>query len=135
MTQPDDAAAAAREAAPDDTGLEGSRGSLGVTVTWAELRFALLLSVVCAVSVALLSVPVGAADFLVHDRSWATFGKGVSRKEGFRDAARMQRREPLIVGFDWNRRPDRRTSLQLLGNKRFCCSSFRSATSPTLARL
>ena len=75
VTQPDSAAAAAREAAPDDTELEGSRGSLGVT--WAELRVALWLSVVCAVTAALVAVPAGATEFLVDDLSWATLGEGV----------------------------------------------------------
>jgi hypothetical protein len=100
VTQSDSAAAAAREAAPDDTGLGGSRGSLGVT--WAELRVALWLSVVCAVTAVLVAVPAGAAEFLVGDQVWATFGKGVDRTETFRDAARMQRREPSIVDFDWS---------------------------------
>ena len=100
VTQPDSAAAAAREAAPDDTGPRGSRGSLGVTR--GQLLVALWLSFACAVTAALVAVPAGAADFLVRDRSWATFGKGVDRKETFRDAARMQRREPFIVDFDWS---------------------------------
>jgi hypothetical protein len=55
VTQSDSAAAAARGAAPDDTGLGGSRGSLGVT--WAELRVALWLSLTCAVTAALVAVP------------------------------------------------------------------------------
>ena len=100
VSEPDGAAAAAREAAPDDTGRGGSRGSLGVTL--GELRVALWLSVVCAVTAALLAVPAGAVYFLVNDQVWTTFGKGVDRKETFRDAARMQRREPFIVDFDWS---------------------------------
>ena len=102
MTQPDSTAAAAREAAPDDTGLGGSRGSLGVTVTWAELRVALRLSVVCAVTAALLAVPAGATEFLVDNQVWTTFGKGADRIGAFRDVARMQRREPDMVEFDWS---------------------------------
>ena len=100
VSEPDGAAAAAREAAPGDSGLEGSRRSLGVT--WGEVRVALRLSVVCAVTAALLAVPAGAVYFLVNDQVWATFGKGVDRKETFRDAARMQRREPYTVEFDWS---------------------------------
>ncbi len=100
MTQSDSAAAAAREAAPDDTGLAGSRGSLGVT--WAELRVALWLSVVCAVTAALVTVPAGAAYFFGHDLSYASLGEGVDRKYAFRDTARMQRREPYTVEFDWS---------------------------------
>ena len=95
MTQSDSAAAAAREAAPDDTGLAGSRGSLGVT--WAELRVALWLSVVCAVSAALLAVPAGAAFFFGRDLSYASLGEGVDRRYAFRETARMQRREPYTV--------------------------------------
>jgi hypothetical protein len=100
VTQSDSAAAAAREAAPDDTGLAGSRGSLGVT--WAELRVALWLSVVCAVTAALVTVPAGAAYFFGHDLSYASLGEGVDRKYAFRDTARMQRREPYTVEFDWS---------------------------------
>ena len=59
VSQPDGAAAAEREAAPGDSGIEGSRRCLGVT--WAELRVALWLSVVCAITAALLAVPAGAA--------------------------------------------------------------------------
>jgi hypothetical protein len=102
VTEPDGAGAAAREAAPGDSGLEGSHRCLGVTVTWAELRVALRLSVVCVVSVALLAVPAGAVYFLVNDQVWATFGKGVHRPETFHDADRMQRHEPFIVDFDWS---------------------------------
>jgi hypothetical protein len=100
VTQPDSAAAAAREAAPDNTGLAGSRGSL--RVTRGELLVALWLSVVCAVTAALLAVPAGAAEFLIDDQVWTTFGKGVHRPNTFHDAARMQRREPFIVDFDWS---------------------------------
>jgi len=100
VTQSDSAAAAAREAAPDDTGLAGSRGSLGVT--WAELRVALWLSVVCAVSAALLAVPAGAAFFFGGDLSYASLGEGVDRRYAVLDTARMQRREPYTVEFDWS---------------------------------
>jgi hypothetical protein len=100
VTQSDSAAAAAREAAPDDTGLAGSRGSLGVT--WAELRVALWLSVVCAVTAVLVAVPAGAAYFFGHDLSYASHGEGVDRMYAFRDTARMQRREPYTVEFDWS---------------------------------
>jgi hypothetical protein len=100
VTQSDSAAAAAREAAPDDTGLAGSRGSLGVT--WAELRVALWLSVVCAVTAVLVAVPAGAVFFLGRDLSYASLGEGVDRTYAFRDTARMQRREPYTVEFDWN---------------------------------
>ena len=100
VTQPDSTAAAAREAAPDDTGLGGSRGSLGVT--WAELRVALWLSVACAVTAALVAVPAGAAYFFGHDLSYASLGEGADRKYAFRDTARMQRREPYTVEFDWS---------------------------------
>jgi hypothetical protein len=57
---------------------------------------------VCAVTAALLAVPAGAAEFLVDTQVWTTFGKGVHRPETFHDAARMQRREPFIVDFDWS---------------------------------
>jgi hypothetical protein len=100
VTQSDSAAAAAREAAPDDTGLAGSRGSLGVT--WAELRVALWLSVACAVTAALVAVPAGAAYFFGHDLSVASLGEGVENSYAFRDTARMQRREPYTVEFDWS---------------------------------
>jgi hypothetical protein len=93
-------AAAAREAAPGDSGREGSRRSLGVT--WGEVRVAAWLSVVCAITAALVAVPAGAAELLVPAQIWATFGEGVSRKETFRDRVRMERREPFIVDFDWS---------------------------------
>jgi len=99
VTQPDGATATAREAAPDDSGLESSRRCLGVT--WGEVRVALRLSVVCAVTAALLAVPAGATEFLVDDLSWATLGEGVEWSGAFRYAMRMQRREPLTVDFDW----------------------------------
>jgi hypothetical protein len=100
VTQPDSAAAAAREAAPDDSGLESSRRSLGVT--WGEVRIAVRLSVVCAITAALLAVPAGAAEFLVHDLFWKTLGKGADRTGTFLDVARMERREPFTVEFDWS---------------------------------
>ena len=98
MTQSDSAAAAAREAAPDDTGLGGSRGILGVTRD--ELRVALWLSLTCAVTAALVALPAGAAEFLGNDLSYASLGEGVDRKYAFRDTVRMQRREPYTVEFD-----------------------------------
>jgi hypothetical protein len=70
-------------------------------VTWGELRVALWLSVVCAVTAALLAVPAGAAEFLVDDLTVATFGKGVHMIAAFRDEARMERHEPFTVDFDW----------------------------------
>ena len=100
MTQSDSAAAAAREAAPDGTGLAGSRGSLGVT--WAELRVALWLSVECAVTAVLVAVPAGAAYFFGLDLSSASLAEGVVRAYALRDTARMQRREPYTVEFDWS---------------------------------
>ncbi len=100
MTQSDSAAAAAREAAPDDTGLAGSRGSLGVT--WAELRVALWLSLVCAVTAALVAVPAGAVSFFGDDLIYASLGEGAARMYAFRDTARMQRREPYTMDFDWS---------------------------------
>ena len=83
-----------------DSGVEDSRRSVGVT--WAELRVALWLSVVCAVSAALLAVPAGAAFFFGGDLSCASLGEGVVRAYAFRDTARMQRREPYTVEFDWS---------------------------------
>jgi hypothetical protein len=100
MTQHDSAAAAAREAAPDDTGLGASRGILGVTRD--ELRVALWLSIVCAVTAALIGVPAGALYFLVKDLSSASLGEGTDRAYAFQDTARMQRREPYTVEFDWS---------------------------------
>ena len=100
MTQPDSAAVAARGAAGDDSGLPGSRGILGVTRD--ELRVALWLSLVCAVTAALVAVPAGAAYFFGHDLSYASLGEGADRKYAFRDTARMQRREPYTVEFDWS---------------------------------
>jgi hypothetical protein len=100
VSQSDSAAAAAREAAPDETGLAGSRGRLGVM--WAELRVALWLSVVCAVTAVLVAVPAGAAYFFGDDLSYASLGEGADRKYAFRDTARMQRREPYTVEFDWS---------------------------------
>jgi hypothetical protein len=70
-------------------------------VTWAELLVALWLSLACAVTAALLAVPAGAAEFLVDDQIWATLGRRVDRSAAFRDEARMERREPFIVDFDW----------------------------------
>jgi hypothetical protein len=144
VSDPDGAAAAAREAAPGDSGLEGSRRSLGVT--WGEVRVALWLSSVCAITAALLAVPAGATEFLVSDLSWATLGKGVARDETFRDTARMQRREPFIVDFDWSTPTNRlqnvlastwRTVLlffmptcyvaYLGASVKVCCSAFGSA--------
>jgi hypothetical protein len=145
VSEPDGAAAAAREAAPGDSGLEGSRRCLGVT--WGEVRVALRLSVVCAVTAALLAVPAGAVYFLVNDQVWATFGKGVDRKETFRDAARMQRREPFTVDFDWSTPTTRSQSVlastlyqtvllffvpicyvaYLGASVKVCCSAFGSA--------
>jgi hypothetical protein len=94
----DSAATAARDAAPDDSGLEGSRGGHGVS--WGELRVALRLSVVCAVTAALLAVPAGATEFLVDDQIWAALGEGVEWSGAFKNTERMQRREPLTVDFD-----------------------------------
>jgi hypothetical protein len=70
-------------------------------VTWGELRVALWLSVVCAVTAALLAVPAGAAEFLVDDQSVATFGKGNEEFVAFRGEARMECHEPFTVDFDW----------------------------------
>ncbi len=70
-------------------------------MTWGELRAALWLNVVCAVTAALLAVPAGAAEFLVDDLTVATFGKGLSTNAAFRDEARMERHEPSTVDFDW----------------------------------
>jgi hypothetical protein len=100
VTQSDSAAAAAREAAPDDTGLWGSRGSLGGT--WAALRVALWFGVVCAVTAALVAVPAGAIVFFCEELSSTLLGEGVDRRSAFRDTARMQRREPYTVEFDWS---------------------------------
>jgi surface protein len=91
----DSAAAAAREASPDDTRLGGSRGILGVT--WAELRVALWLTLTCAVTAALVAVPAGAVYFF-GEESLASLG--FSDTYAFRDTARMQRREPYTVEFD-----------------------------------
>ena len=99
MTQPDSAAAAAREAAPDDTGPRGSRGSLGVTR--GQLLVALWLSFACAVTAALVAVPAGAAEFLGDGLSSALLGEGTDTTHAFRDTARMQRREPYIVEDGW----------------------------------
>jgi hypothetical protein len=92
-------AAAAREASPDDTGLGGSRGLLGVTRD--ELLVALWLSLACAVTAALVAVPAGAAEFLVDDLSRATLGEGLHPLHTLRDSARMQRREPYTVEVVW----------------------------------
>jgi hypothetical protein len=98
VSQPHGAAAAEREAAPGDSGVDGSRRSLGVT--WGEVRIAVWLSVVCAVSAALLAVPAGAAVFLVDDQVWKTFGNGTDRFAAFRDVTRMERREPFTLDFE-----------------------------------
>jgi hypothetical protein len=95
VTRSDSAAAAAREAAPDDTGPRGSRGSLGVTR--GQLLVALWLSFACAVTAALVAVPAGAAEFLGDDLSSALLGEGADITHAFRDTARMQRREPYTV--------------------------------------
>ncbi len=100
MTQPDSAAVAARGAAGDDSGLDGSRGILGVTR--GELLVALWLSLACAVTAALFAVPAGAVYFFGEDLGLASLGEGVDRKYAFRDTVRMQRREPYTVEFDWS---------------------------------
>jgi hypothetical protein len=66
----------------------------------ARLREALWLSAVCAATAALVAVPAGAAELLVFDLSWATWGKGVDTTEAFRDVARMRSREVFTVDFD-----------------------------------
>jgi hypothetical protein len=103
MTQADGAAAAPREAAPGDAQVEVSRGSLGVKSD--ALRIALWLSVVCAVTAALLAVPSRTAAHFLIDGAWATFGE-VDPTYALRDVARMIRREPFTVGStvgsDWN---------------------------------
>ncbi len=100
MTQPDSTAAAAREAAPDDTWLGGSRGFLGVTRD--ELLVALWLSLACAVTAALVAVPAGAAYFLGNDLFSSTLGKGSDPTYAFRDAARMLHREPYTMDVDYS---------------------------------
>jgi hypothetical protein len=90
---------------------------------------------VCAVSAALLAVPAGAAMFLVNDRVWATVGKGVEVKGIFRDAARMQRREPLIVDFDCSTPTTRSQFILCSSWEQTLALFFLSATSPTLTRL
>ncbi len=69
-------------------------------MTWGELRVALWLSVVCAVTAALLAVPAGATEFLVDDLNQAAFGKA-DRIAPFRDEARMERHEPFTLDFVW----------------------------------
>jgi hypothetical protein len=100
VNQSDSAAAAAREAAPGDTGLGASRGSLGVT--WGEVRFAVWLSLACAVTAALLGVPSGAAYFFINDLSSSTLGKGSDPAYAFRDATRMLHREPYTIDVDYS---------------------------------
>ena len=97
-TQAEEAAAAA---ASDGSGVGGgSRGCVGVTRD--ELLVAVRLSVVCAVTAALLALPAGAGQFLVEDLIWRMFGDGVDRMSTFRDVARMQRLEQFTVAFDWS---------------------------------
>jgi hypothetical protein len=94
--QADGAAAAVREAEDDDSGLRGV-----LFVTRGELLVALWLSLVCAVTAALIAVPASALFWLGRDLS-ATLGERVDRKYSLRDTARMQRREPYTVDFDWS---------------------------------
>ncbi len=71
-------------------------------VTWGEVRVALGLSLVCAATAALLALPAGAAEFYCDDLSSASVGEGVEVPFAFRDAARMRRRQPFTVEFDWS---------------------------------
>jgi hypothetical protein len=97
-TQAEEAAAAA---ASDGSGVGGgSRGSF--CVTRDELLVAVRLSVVCAVTAALLALPAGAGEFLLEDLFWRMSADGVDRMSMFRDVARMQRLEQFTVAFDWS---------------------------------
>jgi hypothetical protein len=74
----------------------------GVAPGLARLREALWLSAVLAATAALVAVPAGAAEFLLHDLFWATWGKRVDTTGTFHDVARMWSREVFTVDFDWS---------------------------------
>ena len=60
------ASGAAAVVAPEPSGERaGSRALLGVTL--GELRDALQLSLICAVTAALLAAPAGAVEFVIND--------------------------------------------------------------------
>ena len=100
--QADSAAATVRDTACDDSGPEGSRGSLAVlAVMWGELRVALWSSLVCAVTAAILAVPAGVVEFIVNDLCYEKLGgEGAYSTYALRDAARMSDRETIKVEFD-----------------------------------
>jgi hypothetical protein len=91
------AAAARHDGAP---GRHGSRGRPGVS--WAELRVALWLSVVCAVTAGLLAVPAGVGVFVITDQLGRILGRGVFWEQTFRDVERMHRLEPFTIDVDLN---------------------------------
>ncbi len=121
MTQHDSTAVAVRDAARDDSGPGGSSGILGVTR--GELLVALRLSLTCAVTAALVAVPASAVYFFGDNLSYASLGEGVDRKYAFRDTARMQRREPYTVEFDWST-PTARWAFVLAGTWVQTCLLF-----------
>jgi hypothetical protein len=126
VTQSDSAAAAAREAAPDDTGLGGSRGSLGVT--WAELRVALWLSLTCAVTAALVAVPASVVYLFGQDlgsacrwaRAWTE-----SLPSAIRRGCNAASRTPWS-STGAQRRPDGGSSFRVRGHRQLCCSACQS---------
>jgi hypothetical protein len=110
-TQADKAAPAA---ASDGSGVGDSRGCLGVTRD--GLLVALRLSVVCAVTAALVAIPAGAGEFLVDDLVLRMSADGIDRGAAFRDVARMQRLEQFTVAFDWST-PTKRWQKALAGSR------------------
>jgi hypothetical protein len=71
-------------------------------VTKGYLLVALWLTLECAVTAALIGVPAGALYFLVRNLSSASLGEGTDVAYAFQDTARMHRREPYTVEFDWS---------------------------------
>jgi hypothetical protein len=100
-TRPDGAREprAEKAAVAASDGLRAGDSSKCLGVTCDELRGALQLSVVCAVTAALLAMPAGAGEFLVEDLVWSG---GIDATSTFRDVARMQRLEQFTVVYDWS---------------------------------
>jgi hypothetical protein len=87
-----------------------------------ELRAALWLSLLCAVTAALVAVPASMTEFLVDDMFIEHFGSGVVRTFGLRDAAVVERRE---INFDRSTSSARwQTALESLWSQTVVLSSF-----------
>jgi hypothetical protein len=65
-----------------------------------DVRRAAWLSIVCAVTAAVVAVPAACAEFFLNDAAWRTFGPGVEFSSSFNDPAPMLRHEPYGLNVD-----------------------------------